>query len=208
MLSLDSSATAAGGVQEFFERDLAGVAARAHEQRAVGDAEIKVVDPVTGRRRPPGRVGEVWVRGPELFAGYADPLDTAAAVHRGWYRTGDLGVLDRDGWLAITGRLKELIIRGGENISPAEVERVLALHPDVRDVGVVGVADEQWGEVGLAVVVPEPGVTITLDELNAFAAQRLARYKLPKRLALADVLPRNVTGKLSREQLRSDHHGG
>ena len=99
--------------------------------RAVGDAEIKVVDPSTGRRRPPGRPGEVWVRGPELFAGYAEAAETEAAVHRGWFRTGDLGVLDAGGWLAITGRLKELIIRGGENIAPAEVERALELHPEV-----------------------------------------------------------------------------
>ena len=91
--------------------------------------------------------------------------------------------------------------------APMGVEQVLSLHPHVRDVGIVGIADEEWGEVGLAVVVAEPGVTITLDELNTFAAQRLARYKLPKRLAVVDELPRNVTGKLSREQLRSNHQG-
>ena len=174
--------------------------------RAAPHTQIRLVD-ADGCDVDDGVTGEIWLRGPSITAGYWDRDRADYFTEDGWFPTGDAAWRDESGFYYPTGRIKEMFKSGGENIYPAEVERVLALHPDVRDVGVVGVADEQWGEVGLAVVVPEPGVTITLDELNAFAAQRLARYKLPKRLALADVLPRNVTGKLSREQLRSDHHG-
>ena len=147
------------------------------------------------------------MRGPSITVGYWDRDKADYFTGDGWFRTGDSAYRDQDGFYYPVGRVKEMFKSGGENIYPAEVEQVLSLHPDVRDVGVVGIADEEWGEVGLAVVVPEPGATITLDELNTFAAQRLARYKLPKRLALVDELPRNVTGKLSREQLRSNHQG-
>ena len=174
--------------------------------RAAPHTQIRLVD-ADGCDVDDGVTGEIWLRGPSITAGYWDRDRADYFTEDGWFPTGDAAWRDESGFYYPTGRIKEMFKSGGENIYPAEVERVLALHPDVRDVGVVGVADEQWGEVGLAVVVPEPGVTITLDELNAFAAQRLARYKLPKRLAVADVLPRNVTGKLSREQLRSDHHG-
>ena len=117
--------------------------------RAVGQAELRGGRP-GHRPAPAGRaaVGEVWIRGPELFAGYADVLDTAAAVHRGWFRSGDLGVMDGEGWLVVTGRLKELIIRGGENIASAEVERALELHPEVAQAVVVGRAGRAAGRAG------------------------------------------------------------
>ena len=116
--------------------------------RAVADAEIRIVDPVTHRRRAAGREGEVWIRGPELFAGYADAAQTEAAVHRGWFRSGDLGVIDEGGWLTITGRLKDLIIRGGENIAAAEVEHALEAHPDITRAVVVGCPDDTAGRAG------------------------------------------------------------
>ena len=112
--------------------------------RAVGDAEIRIVDPHDAAAPAGGAEGEVWIRGPELFAGYADAAETAATMHRGWFRSGDLGVLDDQGWLIITGRIKELIIRGGENISSSEVERALELHPGIKQAVVVGRPDGGW----------------------------------------------------------------
>jgi fatty-acyl-CoA synthase len=167
---------------------------------------IRLVD-AAGRDVEDGVTGEFWLRGPSITVGYWERDNDDYFTRDGWFRTGDSAYRDQNGFFYPVGRVKEMFKSGGENIYPAEVEQVLSRHPDVCDVGVVGVADEKWGEVGLAVVVPEPGATITLEELNLFAAQWLARYKLPKRLALVDELPRNVTGKLSREQLRSDHQG-
>src|SRR4029077_16635925 len=105
--------------------------ARETAGRAVGAVQLRVSDPDTGRRRAPGEVGELWLRGPELFAGYVDATQTDAAITRGWFRTGDLATLDADGWLTVVGRIKDTIIRGGENIAAAEVEAVLEAHPDV-----------------------------------------------------------------------------
>ncbi len=174
--------------------------------RAVGQAELRVVDPVTGRRRAAGQVGEVWVRGPELFCGYADPADTAASVARGWFRTGDLGRLDADGWLTITGRLKELIIRGGENISSAEVEQVLERHPGVAQAVVVGSPDERLGERVAAFVVPrrDGGDPIDLEECRRwFADQGMARFKTPEVVVTLDELPLLAAGKPDRARLRA-----
>lgn len=174
--------------------------------RAALHTRIRLVDSA-GDDVEDGVPGEIWLQGPSITVGYWDRDNADYFTEDGWFRTGDSAYRDRDGFYYPVGRVKEMFKSGGENIYPAEVERVLALHPEVSDVGVVGVADEEWGEVGLAVVVPTPGSRPTLDGLNTFAAQGLARYKLPKRLVLVDELPRNVTGKLSREQLRSDHQG-
>lgn len=174
--------------------------------RVAPHTQIRLVD-AGGHDVAEGATGEIWLRGPSITVGYWERDNADYFTEDGWFRTGDSAYRDRDGFYYPVGRVKEMFKSGGENIYPAEVEQVLSLHPDVRDVGVVGIADDQWGEVGLAVVVPESGAVVTLDALNAFAAQRLARYKLPKRLALVRELPRNVTGKLSREQLKSDHHG-
>ena len=119
--------------------------ARDTDGHSVGDGVVQVVEPGTTRRRPAGEPGEVLVRGPELFVGYGDEAQTKAAVRRGWFATGDLGVLDDEGWLTIVGRLKDVIIRAGENIATAEVERVLELHPLVRQAVVVGCPDERVG---------------------------------------------------------------
>jgi fatty-acyl-CoA synthase len=188
------------------EAENLGEAKRGSTGRAAPHTQIRLVDSV-GRDVEDDVAGEVWLRGPSITVGYWDRDNADYFTPDGWFRTGDSAYRDGDGFYYPVGRVKEMFKSGGENIYPAEVEQVLSLHPDIRDVGVVGVADERWGEVGLAVVVPETEATITLDELNTFAAQRLARYKLPKRLALVDELPRNVTGKLSREQLKSDYHG-
>lgn len=143
--------------------------------------------------------GEVWVTGPLLFDGYfEDEAATAAALVDGWYRTGDLADVDADGYLSIVGRARDLIRTGGESVVPAEVEGVLATHPSVRDVAVVGVPDAQWGEVVCAVVVGD----VTLDELAAHCDGRLARFKQPRRVALVDAIPRtSATNQVQRRLL-------
>ena len=121
--------------------------ARDTDGRAVGEVELRVSDPETGRRLPTGAPGELWVRGPEMFAGYADKAQTAAVIARGgWFRTGDLATVDHEGWLRIVGRLKDVIIRGGENISASEVEAALEAHPAIRHAVAVGYPDPLMGE--------------------------------------------------------------
>ncbi len=165
--------------------------------RVTGEAEIRIVDPASGRDEPTGRIGEIWLRGPELFAGYADPGDTAAAIRRGWYRTGDLGSLDADGFLTIAGRLKDLIIRGGENIANAEVESVLEQHPHVKLAAVVGAPDPVLGErVAAFLVLSGP---FDLAECRRwFDAVGVARYKTPEVLVVLESLPMLGSGKPDR----------
>lgn len=178
---------------------------RETDGRAVGDAAIGVADPTTGRWRPAGREGEVWIRGPELFAGYSDSGETAATMHRGWFRSGDLGVLDSDGWLTITGRIKELIIRGGENISSFEVERALELHPGIRQAVVVGRPDERVGERVVAFIVGagDGGTPIDVAECQRwFAARGVARFKTPELVVQIDEVPLLAAGKPDRTALK------
>lgn len=175
---------------------------RETDGRAVGQAELRAADPVTGRWRQPGDVGEIWIRGPELFAGYADPEDTAGAIQRGWFRSGDLGTVDAEGWLRITGRLKELIIRGGENISSTEVEHALERHPDVVQAVVVGMPDERLGERVAAFVVGR--APIDVDECRRwFAEVGIARFKTPEVVVQLDAVPLLAAGKPDRAALRA-----
>ena len=127
--------------------------ARQTDGRVTGAADLRVSDPDTGRALPAGEAGELWLRGPELFVGYASAEQTRAAIRRGWFRTGDLATLDDDGWLTIVGRMKDVIIRAGENIAAAEVEGILEAHPDVRQAAVVGEPDARLGERVCAFVV-------------------------------------------------------
>jgi len=175
--------------------------ARDTDGRSVGEAVIRVVDPVTDRPVPAGRRGEVLVRGPELFVGYGEESQTRAAVRRGWFGTGDLGVLDPEGWLTIVGRLKELIIRGGENIASAEVERVLEQHPGVRQAVVVGCPDRRLGERVAAFVVGSPRVDVA-ECRRWFAAQGVARFKTPEVVVHLDEIPLLGVGKPDRPVLR------
>ncbi|MDT7620088.1 MAG: fatty-acyl-CoA synthase [Pseudonocardiales bacterium] len=162
--------------------------------------DIRLVDP-QGLDVPDGETGEIWLRGPSVTVGYwrknRDDFFTGD-----WFRTGDAARRDSDGFYYLAGRTKEMYKSGGENVYPAEVENVLSVHPSVADVAVIGAPDEKWGEVGVAVVVPIGGISLDLDELLEFAGDRLARFKLPKKLVLVDELPRNVTGKVSRDALR------
>jgi acyl-CoA synthetase len=173
------------------------------EGRAIGACEMRFVDD-DGNDVGEGVDGEICTRGPELFIGYFDDaLNAAAFLPGGWYRTGDIGRLDADGYLLITDRKKDIIIRGGENISSKEVEGVLLRHPAVADVAVVAAPDERMGEVVRACVVLRAGETLTLEEVQAhFAAAGIAKQKTPERLTVLGALPRNASGKVLKHVLR------
>ncbi len=166
--------------------------------------EIKLIDVEGQAVTSPRQTGEICVRGANVMKGYWNKPDATSAVFTadGWFRTGDVGYLDEEGFLYICDRLKDMIITGGENVYPAEVESVLYEHPDIAEVAVIGATDEQWGERVVAVVALRPGCALTLDGLRDFAQARLARYKLPRELRLVDALPRNPTGKVLKTRLR------
>jgi acyl-CoA synthetase (AMP-forming)/AMP-acid ligase II len=175
--------------------------ARDTDGHSVGGAVIRVVDPATDRPVDPGVRGEVQVRGPELFIGYGDPSQTREAVRQGWFATGDLGTLDGDGWLTIGGRIKELIIRGGENIASAEVERVLEQHPGIRQAVVVGRPDDRFGERVAAFVVADPEVDVAACR-QWFADQGVAKFKTPEYVVHVDEIPVLGVGKPDRPELK------
>ncbi|WP_328844215.1 o-succinylbenzoate--CoA ligase [Streptomyces sp. NBC_00258] len=150
-----------------------------------------------------GETGEVVVRGPHVMPGYWGlPDETAAVFHDGWFRSGDAARIDEDGYVTIVDRIKDMIISGGENIYPAEIEDQLLAHPDIVECAVIGVPDEKWGEVPRAVVVPREDVALDPDEVLASLAGRLAKYKIPKSVVLADELPRTASGKLLKSRVR------
>lgn len=171
--------------------------------------EMKLVDPNHGTLVAVREVGEVWMRGPTVMKGYFDrPDETADAITDGWLHTGDAGYVDEEGYLYLTDRVKDMIISGGENIYPAEVENVLFAHPGIREAAVVGVPHERWGETVMAVVVPRPGVEIDAAEVIEFCRERLAHYKCPTRVEVrTEPLPLNPTGKVLRRELRSAYDG-
>ncbi|WP_328477931.1 long-chain fatty acid--CoA ligase [Streptomyces sp. NBC_00377] len=147
--------------------------------------------------------GEVVVRGPHVMPGYWGlPEETAASFADGWFRSGDAARIDEDGYVHIVDRIKDMIISGGENIYPAEIEDLLLAHPDVVECAVIGVPDDKWGEVPRAVVVPREGARLDPDEVLASLAGRLAKYKIPKSVVLADDLPRTASGKLLKSRVR------
>jgi cyclohexanecarboxylate-CoA ligase len=176
--------------------------ARDTDGRAVGLVQLRVVQPKTGATLKPGQRGELWVRGPEMFAGYADQLQTAAVIAPGgWFRTGDLATLDEEGWLRIVGRLKDVIIRGGENISASEIEGVLEAHPAVRQAVAVGYPDPLMGERVAAYVVAT-GPFDLAECQNWFSHRGVARFKTPERVELLDQLPLLGSGKPDRALLQ------
>ncbi|WP_216896742.1 acyl-CoA synthetase [Nocardia alni] len=166
--------------------------------------EVRVVDVASNKPVGAGTAGEIVVRGPNVTPGYwQNPEATAAAFDaEGWFHSGDIGYLDQDGFLFIVDRLKDMVISGGENVYPAEVERVLANMPGVTDIAVVGAPDPKWGECVVAVASVDDGVTVTLDDVRDFAAGELARYKLPQRLRIVEQVPRNPSGKLEKLVIR------
>ncbi len=170
--------------------------------------EIKVVD-AAGKALPPGEVGEVVCRTPQVMLGYWN-LDEATrrSVRDGWFHTGDAGYLDKDGYLYIYDRVKDMIVSGGENIYPAEVESALFGHPAIADVAVIGVPDEQWGEAVKAIVVKKPGAAVTVAELIDYARERIAGYKVPRSVDFVEALPRNPSGKILKRELRKPYWQG
>jgi cyclohexanecarboxylate-CoA ligase len=173
----------------------------------VGPSEIRIVDD-TGTDLPVGAPGEIWCRGPELFVGYADPSrNDDAFAEGGWYRTGDVGALDEDGFLTVVGRKSDMIIRGGENISPLEVEEVLAEQAEVVEAAVVGMPDETMGERSCAFVVVRDRSFDFATMVARLRAGGLATFKIPERLEVRDALPRTDTGKVRRDALRAEVAG-
>ncbi|MFG3104796.1 AMP-binding protein [Streptomyces sp. NPDC048182] len=173
--------------------------------RVLPHLEVKVADPVTGATLPRGTSGELRTRGYSVMLGYwEEPTRTAEAVDAGrWMHTGDLAVMREDGYVEIVGRIKDMIIRGGENIYPREIEEFLYGHPGIADVQVVGVPHERYGEEVLACVVPrDPAAPPTLADLRAYCAGRLAHYKIPSRLEILDAFPMTVSGKVRKIALR------
>lgn len=167
--------------------------------------EIELTDPATGEPVPAGQVGEIRVRSGQNTPGYWNrPEETAAALDGdGWLRTGDAAYRDEDGYLYLHDRIKDMIISGGENVYPAEVENALAGHPSIADVAVIGVPSERWGETVKAVVVPAPGAEVDAGALVAYARERLAGYKCPTSVDVVEALPRNASGKVLKKDLRA-----
>jgi malonyl-CoA/methylmalonyl-CoA synthetase len=218
-----------------FDRLAEGSGQRVLERYGMTETGMNVSNPYDGERRPgtvgfplPGvelrlaaargtggvpptsaaeaaTVGEIQLRGPNVFGGYwRQPAATAAAfTHDGWFKTGDIGQHDPDGYLRLVGRARDLIITGGLNVYPREVEDILLEHPGVAEVAVAGTPDSEWGEVVTAWIVPASAATPPArDDLEGFAAERLARFKCPRRFVFVDALPRNALGKVLRQELR------
>jgi long-chain acyl-CoA synthetase len=184
---------------------------RAHLLRAAGkpwgDVELRIVDPETGADVADGSVGEVWIKSRQVMKGYwKNPDATAAAIVDGWFRSGDAGYLV-DGYLFIHDRVKDMVVSGGENIYPAEVENALMKHPSIADVAVIGVPHEKWGETVKAVVV-RTDPTLTEADVISFAKEHLASYKCPTSVDWSDALPRNPSGKVLKTDLRAPYWEG
>ena len=170
--------------------------------RAMSDVETAIMDP-QGRLLPPGAEGEIVARGPRVMAGYfRREEESAQALADGWLHTGDVGYVDEDGYVYITGRTKDLIIRGGENIAPGEVEAVLEEHPSVAEAAVIGVHSQEWGEEVKSIIVLKEGQSATPEELIQHCKGRLASFKAPRYVAFVPELPKNPLGKVLKTELR------
>ena len=172
--------------------------------------ELKIVDPASLEELPVGEHGEIWLRTPQLMKGFLGKPEATADVVRsdGWFRTGDLGKVDDEGFLFVEDRIKDMIISGGENIYSPEIERILAEHPSVMEVAIIGVPHERWGETVKAVVSLRPGTAATEAELIAYCREHLAAYKCPTSVDILDALPRNPTGKIMKRDLRKPYWEG
>jgi fatty-acyl-CoA synthase len=172
--------------------------------RVAPHIEIKIVDPVSGDTVHRGDAGEFCTRGYSVMTGYwNDPERTAEAVDgEGWMHTGDLATMDEEGYVNIVGRSKDMVIRGGENLYPREIEEFLYSHPDISDVQVVGVPDERYGEELVAWIVPRSGASLDRDTLESFCRGKIAHHKIPRYVMLTDGFPMTVTGKVQKFKLR------
>jgi fatty-acyl-CoA synthase len=172
--------------------------------QALPHVEIKIVDPETGRTVSRGEPGEFCARGYVVMQGYwNDPERTAESIDlQHWMHTGDLATMDEQGYVRIVGRIKDMVIRGGENVYPREIEEFLYTHPDVADVQVIGVPDERYGEELMAWVVPRAGSTVSEEEIREFCKGQIARFKIPRYVKLVDSFPMTVTGKVQKFKMR------
>ena len=176
--------------------------------RASFGGDVTILDP-EGRQLPFGTLGEIAYRGPGVMAGYWNrPRDTEAVIRDGWFHTGDAGTMDEAGFIYIKDRIKDMIVSGGENIYPAEVEAVLAGHPAVADVAVIGVPDSRWGETVKAVVVRKPGAELDAEALIAWSRDQLAGFKRPQSVDFVESIPRNPSGKILKRELREPYWAG
>ncbi|HEX7035677.1 MAG TPA: fatty acid--CoA ligase [Pseudomonadales bacterium] len=191
------------------DHDLEGNRRMRSAGRPAAGVEITIKD-AAGRDLPPGETGEICIRTPALMLGYWNKPEATAETMTadGWFRSGDAGYLDEDGYVYIQDRYKDMIVSGGVNIYPAEVESAIYGHPDVLEVAVIGVPDPKWGEAVKAIVVPRPDATPDADAILAFARERIAGYKVPKSVAFVDVLPRNASGKILKTELRKPYWEG
>jgi malonyl-CoA/methylmalonyl-CoA synthetase len=165
--------------------------------------DVRIVDPETGFDVTPGQTGEIWLKGPAVSPGYwRKPDETAWAFEQGWFKTGDLGNIDEDGYYYLTDRIKHIIISGGENISPKEVEVIINQVEGVLESSVVGIQDEKWGERVVAAVVKKPDADINEDKIHACCKKHLHDWKCPKEIAFVKGLPRNTMGKVLKEEVK------
>ncbi|MFT3800298.1 MAG: long-chain-fatty-acid--CoA ligase [Burkholderiaceae bacterium] len=175
--------------------------------RSFFHTDVRIVDGL-GKNCPPGEAGEVLLRGGHIMAGYWNRPDaTAQTLIDGWLHTGDVGSMDEDGFVTIRDRMKDMLISGGENVYPAEVENMLLGHPSLSDAAVIGLPSPKWGEVALAVVVLKKGASLTAEELLAWCKGKLATFKLPKVAVFLDEIPRNPSGKVLKRVLREQFEG-
>jgi fatty-acyl-CoA synthase len=167
-------------------------------------AEIKIVDPATGRIQPRGKPGEFLARGYMVMRGYwKDPERTAEAIDSArWMHTGDLATMDESGYVRIVGRIKDTVIRGGENVYPREIEEFLYTHPEIADVQVIGVPDARYGEELMAWIVPRHGATLSDDAVREFCRDQIAHFKIPRYVKFVDSFPMTVTGKVQKFKMR------
>jgi fatty-acyl-CoA synthase len=170
--------------------------------------EVRIVDE-SDAELPRGEVGEIIARGPQIMKGYWNLPDASEkALRGGWMHTGDAARMDEDGYVYIQDRIKDMIVTGGENVYPREVENALFAHPAVADVAVIGIPDPKFGEAILAFVVLREGHSVAADELIAFARARIAGYKVPRKIEVLDALPRNASGKVLKKDLREPYWQG
>ena len=195
------------------DHDLAGP--NTHRLRSCGKpgpgVEIRIIDLETGRDAAgPNVVGEIWIRSPQVMKGYwnNEAATREAIDDDGWFKSGDVGYLDADGYLYIHDRVKDMIVSGGENVYPAEVENVLMAHPAIADIAVIGVPDEKWGETAKAVVVVAAGAELSAQDVIDYARANLAKFKCPTSVDFVEALPRNPSGKILKKDLRAPYWEG
>jgi acyl-CoA synthetase (AMP-forming)/AMP-acid ligase II len=193
-----------GGVTVLGHEDHAkGLKQRVSAGKPLPGCQVKICDPETRKEMPLGEVGEIVAKSDFIMDGYwGKPDATHAVIRDGWYWSGDAGRIDENGYVFVVDRVKDMIISGGENIYPAEIENLLAAHPAVFESAIVGMPDEKWGELVRAFVVKRPGAEVSADEVVEFLRPKIASFKLPKRVDFIDALPRNPSGKILKTALR------